>query len=288
MADISWRRLNRGVIEVNVDFTGAADSACFLLSSDEHLDNAHCDREMLADHLEQTKERGGYVLNGGDLGCLMQGKYDRRSDRSELMPQFQGNNYLDSVAQYIVDFLEPWKDRFVCIGRGNHETSILKHHETDITERVVGALNDRGGNIVSAGYGTWVLFRLRRDKQRKCVRMFRHHGYGGSSPVTKGVIHTARTAVWLPDADIVWMGHTHTEYVVPISRQRISRNGEIYYDEQMHVRTPGYKAGLTDNYEGWATERGFAPTTVGAMMLNFKFDCRRRVHDFVFDFERMK
>ena len=40
----------------------------FLLASDVHWDNAHCDQELFLKHLAQMKERDGYwMLNGDSL-----------------------------------------------------------------------------------------------------------------------------------------------------------------------------------------------------------------------------
>ncbi len=276
MSRVTFTHLDRGVTEIRVVLDSAQDKARFMLSSDEHLDNAHCERWLYKTHLDQAVKEDAKIILNGDLMCLMQGRYDRRSDRTNLDPLFQGNDYLDAVARFVVDFLEPYADRIVMIGRGNHETAILKHCQTDMIERVVAALNDRcGSKILSAGYGGWVLFRMNRGQQRKTIRMFRHHGAGGASPRTKGVLQIDTMSAWLPDADLVWTGHTHTEWVVPKARQRITDTGFLYYDECLHFKTPGYKPGLKDNFEGWETEKMFSPTTMGCAMLELGYDARR-------------
>jgi len=82
--------------------------------------------------------------------------------------------------------------------------------------------------------------------QTQCTRLFYHHGWGGGGPVTRGMIDTNRMAVY-QDAEIVWTGHTHDQWIVPIRRQRLSNAGIPYLDEQLHVRTPGYKM----NFRSW-------------------------------------
>jgi len=257
----------RNVVNVRLDFTKRKEW-WFLLRSDAHHDNRHCDLEMETRHLEEAKARDAGVFDNGDLFCAMQGKWDKREDKDQMRPEHWGNNYLDKLVTTAADFYEPYAGRFLFLAHGNHETSILKHHQTDLTERLCAMLNDRtGSNIRNHGYAGWVIFRCERSNQRGSIRKYRHHGYGGGAPVTKGVIHTARMAVYLPDANIIWTGHTHTEYIVPIARDRINDAGRVYQDEQTHIRTAGYKNGRSDGFGGWEVEKGLAPTTTGAHWL---------------------
>jgi len=98
--------------------------------------------------------------------------------------------------------------------------------------------------------------------------MYMHHGYGGGGPVTRGTIQTSRMAVYLPDADIIWTGHTHDEWIMPIQRARLSPHGRPYLDRTMHVRSPGYKDEFSEQ-NGWAVERGMPPKPKGALWLRF-------------------
>jgi len=292
MAKVTFRRAARHLIIVDVALSGASDEANFLLSSDEHIDNVHCHQALLKKHLLMADKWDGSIMNG-DTHCLMQGKYDPRADRSQLRPELQGNNYFDAASRYVADFLEPHAKKIIVMGDGNHETNVLKRQQVNMTERLVATLNDRtGSNIQYGGYSGWIFFRCTRNNQRKTITLYRHHGSGGASPVTKGVIGTARMAVYLPDADIVVTGHTHTEFVVPIARMRVTQSGKLYYDEQLHVKVPGYSASMDDGFEGWAVEKGFAPTTTGAMRLTIGFENTRidgvKHEHFTYDISRLK
>jgi hypothetical protein len=292
MANVTFRHAARHLTIVDVELEGAADEAHFLLTSDEHIDNKHCLTGLLKKHLTMADDWDGTIFNG-DTHCLMQGKYDPRADRSQLRPELQGNNYFDAASAYVADFLEPHAKKIILLGKGNHETNVLKRQQIDMTERLVGRLNDRtGSNILCGGYSGWVFFRMNRGKQRYTIKMYRHHGFGGGAMMTAGVLDTRRMAAWQPDANIIVLGHKHTEYVLPVARQRINSHGTISYDEQLHVRVPGYLAGMEDGYEGWPTERGFPPTTAGAMKLTLGFDATRKdgrnYHQFVYDVSRLK
>ena len=72
-------------------------SVKMLLTSDWHYDNPHCDRDLLHTHLDEAKEAGALVCCFGDLFCFMQGKYDKRHDKSYVRPEHKSGDYLDVV-----------------------------------------------------------------------------------------------------------------------------------------------------------------------------------------------
>ncbi len=253
----------------------------FLLISDAHIDNAHADRAMFDRHMRLCRERNGRWLSNGDFMCLMQGKWDPRSDTSACRPEHQEGRYLDAVIRTTADYIAPHADMALLFAPGNHETAIRKRHETDMNERLVEALRQRKPGECQAyagSYANWVRFLVRQRDRRQVVGgsvvMYMHHGYGGGGPVTRGTIQTSRMAVYLPDADIIWTGHTHDEWVMPIQRARLSPHGRPYLDRTMHVRSPGYKDEFSAG-NGWAVERGMPPKPKGALWLRFYMEQRR-------------
>ena len=256
----------------------------FLLVSDAHIDNAHADRGMFERHMRQCRERGGKWLSNGDFLCLMQGKYDLRSDTSACRPEHQQGRYLDSVISTTADYVAPHADMALLFAPGNHETAIKKRHETDMNERLVEALRHRRPadcQAYAGKYANWVRFLVRNKSRRQLIGgsvvMYMHHGYGGGGPVTRGTIQTSRMAVYLPDADIIWTGHTHDEWIMPIQRARLSPHGRPYLDRVTHVRSPGYKDEFSEQ-AGWAVEKGMPPKPKGALWLRFYMDNFRNEH----------
>ena len=250
--------------------TKEKDSFWVLLSFDRHHDNPRSDNAMEKRHLELARERKAIVIDGGDLFCAMQGKYDPRSNKSDLKPEHQTGDYLDKLVTTAADFYGEYADLFAIMGTGNHETAILKRHETNLTERLVQTLNDRHKtNIRVGGFSGWVKFQILVYGQTCTTNLWYHHGYGGDAPVTKGVIQTNRQAVYLPDAHIVATGHTHNEWQFPIPRIRLTSHGTIYHDEQLHLKVPSYKEEYVDGFNGWHVERGAPPKPIGAIWLRF-------------------
>lgn len=261
---------HRNVATVRME-GAAGDEFKFLLRSDAHHDNPKCDQKLEKRHLQEAVDANAGIIDAGDLFCAMQGKYDKRADKSSLRPEHQTATYLDALVDTAAEFYAPFAKNIIVLGRGNHETAIRKIHETDLTDRLRAELNKTGANVQAGGYGGWVRFMFTMHQTKRYSRILHYfHGTGGGGPVTRGVIQTNRLAVFNPDADIVLTGHTHDEWVLPIRRQRISQNGDPFHDEQIHVRTPGYKNAWEDGYEGWEVERMLGPKPIGAAWLTFK------------------
>jgi hypothetical protein len=267
------------VIKVTMDVRGAGWEQWFLLSSDRHHDSPDCNRELEIEHLEECKKRKGYVLDFGDIFDAMQGRYDPRRTYKDIRPEYQkkmieGGKFLDVIVKDAVNFYKPYANQILLIGRGNHETAIETHNDTDLIDRLVSGINTAAKSSVYSGfYGGWVRFMFKiQGTQRESVNMKYFHGAGGGGPVTKGTIQSNRQAVFLPDADIVVNGHIHESWVLAIPRERLSDAGVVYQDLQFHVRTATYKNDYGNGSSGWHIETGKPPKPRGAVWLRFYLD----------------
>jgi hypothetical protein len=251
----------------------------FLLVSDVHHDSVYCNRELWQAHLEQALVRRALVLSFGDLLDCMQGRFDPRRSMKELRPEYRRDDYYDFVVTDVAKFLSPYAANILLLAKGNHETSILKNANTDLTDRLVFALNSQyGGCVKTGGYGGWVRFMFNHPAgdnptvPHSSLRMKYFHGAGAEAPVTRGVIQTNRQAVYLPDADIVVNGHNHSNYYVPIARERLSGKGRQFFDIQHHIRIPGYKQEYADGSGGWMVERGGVPKPIGCVWMRMYYE----------------
>lgn len=255
----------------------------FLLRSDVHHDSVRCARELQTRHLDEAKKRKALIMDAGDLFDAMQGRFDPRRSMDELREEYRRNDYYDFVVEDTAKYLAPYAKQIVMLGRGNHETAVLKNASTDLTDRLVYALNSKHKTeIKTGGYGGWVrlLFNLRDGKMpgvRTSIKIKYFHGSGGDAPVTRGVIQTNRQAVFLPDATVIWNGHNHQNYIIPIVRERLSDKGMLSSDIQWHIRTPGYKQDYGDGSKGWAVERGMPPKPIGIVWMKV-FMHSNRIH----------
>lgn len=278
------RKVDRNVVEIRVDLQRRADwEQWVLLRSDVHHDNPKCDQDLERKHLDEALAYNAPVIDNGDLFCAMQGKWDKRADKNALREEHRGNNYFDLLVETATEFYRPYTNIFAVLGKGNHETAVTSRHETDLTDRLAFRLRQSGGICEASGYGGWVLFRFCDAAQagkptatKDSKTLYHYHGTGGGGPVTRGTIQTNRIAVFTPDADVVLTGHTHDEWTLPIARQRISVQGRVWHDEQLHVRVPGYKDAWNDGASGWEVERMLGPKPKGSAWLRFSWDVLRQ------------
>jgi hypothetical protein len=265
----SVRENARNIHRFDITLDRVGDEQRVLLMSDVHWDNPHCRRETLIEHLEQAKAYDAPILDSGDFFCSMGGKWDKRSNKSDLRPEHQVADYFDALVTTATAWWQPYRHLLTVRGQGNHETSVLKRHETNLTERLVERLRTSGAPSVHlGGFSGYVVFMVAAQGRKRPIRLHYHHGHGGGGPVTRGVIQTNRHAVYLTDADIVWTGHTHDNWNVPIARVRLNQdNTQVEHTRQVHLSTAGYKDEYGDGYGGWHIERGAPPKPIGAAWL---------------------
>ena len=230
----------------------------FLLTSDRHWDNPKSLQDLQLRHLDEAQKSAAGILDFGDLFCAMQGKYDKRANKASLRPEHQVSDYLDALVDTATPFFAPYANQIIRLCYGNHETSILERHETDLTRRLVDKLNqETGSRIHHGGYSGWVHFIFQgKNDQLTHKKLWYIHGYGGGGPVTKGVIQSNRQAVYTPDANFVVNGHIHEEWNLTITRTRLSDQSEQSHDEQQHIRIPTYKDEYGNGFSGWHVGRG--------------------------------
>lgn len=271
-------QLAPNIHRIHITFSHVGEEQRVLCQSDVHWDNPQCDRDTFTRHLDEARDFDAPILDNGDFFCAMQGKWDKRANKDDLRPEHQNGKYLDSLIETAAADLEPYKDLLTIRGRGNHEQSITKKHETDLIDRLVERLKTSGATSISTGgYSGFVVFQVQYSGTvRQSFKMFYHHGHGGGGAVTRGVIQTNRQAVYLSDADFVWTGHTHDSWILPIQRVKLNQDcTKVEHSSQVHFRGAGYKEEYGSGYGGWHVERGGPPKPVGANWLVFKYTARR-------------
>lgn len=274
---LTVERTNRAVITVRCDDISSGWEQWIFLRSDGHHDSKKSKRKLQKKHLDMVIKRDGMWADFGDLFDAMQGKYDPRRSYDDVRPEDVGDNYYDRIVLHAAEFYGPYADRCIVLAKGNHETAALKHASTDLTSQLIFRLNtehlkDSDHRVLMGGYGGWIRFMFTYNTTKRKQFMLRYmHGAGRGAPVTRGVIQTARQAVYLPDANVVVNGHNHQAYIVPLTRQRISQRGKLYKDLQWHGRIPGYLDEYDDGVDGWSVEQGMPPHPFGGLWLKFEY-----------------
>lgn len=240
-----------------------------LMMSDLHVDSIYCNRKLLKRDLEMAKNENMWIVLNGDIFDAMQGKKDPRGRLDELRPELKTEKYFDVLVDMVAEYLMPYHENILMISYGNHETSVIRHNQTDLISRLVGVLNNnKDHKIQIGGYCGWIRFMFKSGKLPYGRIAYRyHHGKGASAFVSDGIMDDKRAAVSIPDADIVHFGHNHKEYFHPVPREILNGKGNIEFGQQIYVRTPGYKSAYIMDQEGlsWESAQMGSPTPLGSI-----------------------
>ncbi len=248
-----------------------------LFTGDRHHDSIHCARELELRHLKEAKDRGALIIDVGDMFDAMQGQYDPRRSYAELRPEYKSDDYFDEIVKDAAQFYAPFAENFLVIGLGNHTTAVLRKSNINLVDRLVAQLNlTTGSNVLSGAYGGWVRFLCEISHIRTSLTIRYFHGATAGGPVTKGILDVDRQAAYLPDADVVCNGHTHTAYWTSVMRQLLNHNGNEEMRVSHFIRTPGYTRPMGAR-TGFYAERNPTPKPVGAIWMRV-FYAGERLH----------
>jgi len=262
-----------------IQITGTKTRIAML--SDIHWDNPKCDWKLLKKDLDYCVSESIPIMINGDMFCLMQGRGDSRRNKSDIRPEHNNANYLDSIVETAVEWWSPYAHLLTIIGYGNHETAIIKFQETDILKRFVKLLNLRNHtNVQAGGYGGWLIINnaLRqkpngRPDRRVCkIKYF--HGSGGGGVVTKGALNLTRALEMYEDFDVFTMGHIHENAARNDVRDVVVQgmNNYRHVQKQLHLMLTGtYKEEYGAGSKGWHVERGAPVKPTGGRILEISY-----------------
>ena len=240
------------------------------ICSDVHWDSKKCDRDLFKKHLKKAEENEALVFINGDFFDLMQGRYDPRSGKYDIRPEYKHANYIDQVINDGAEVLSKYKVKYI-IGQGNHETGILKRLETNPSERLVERIKYNGGEAYLGGYSGWIILENQSSEVRgskTTTRLKYHHGAGGGKR-SKGILSADIDRAENPDADILCKGHDHNKWHLPTSVRRINRTHDIINEDIHILRTGSYKK-RSDNFSGWDIERDFNNPRLGGWFITIR------------------
>ena len=266
----TMQEFDSNIHQLTIDLPSRASEFRILLVSDLHWDNPHCDRKLLAKHLDQAVACGAPILSVGDLYCVMQGKYDKRSDKSSVRPEHQHGDYLDRLVNTAVEWFTPYKNNLILLGEGNHESGCSKRCETRLLDRLAYGLRERGGLTRTGGYAGWLRLQVRRGGvSTNSVRVFYHHGFGGGGAVTMGKIDFNRYVQYV-DADVIVAGHVHYKEVFPIVQAQLTNANSVKHKTKYMVRCGTYKDEFGTGKGGFHIEKGRGPRPMGGYWLRVR------------------
>lgn len=194
------------VITKEIRYKSKTDEFRFYPLGDMHLGSIECAEPELAKKVKEISlDLHGYVLGHGDYAeCITQ--RDMRWDTRNIAPWVVRDNILESQRRRVTNLLEPLAKNQQIIGllSGNHEETIHKHFDTDMTRNLCHDLH-----VPYAGFQCFVL--LKFIKNEKCVNTYVWHAWhGAGSSQTEGARLMRLTRLVSDiEADIYTMGHIH-------------------------------------------------------------------------------
>lgn len=220
---------------------------------DPHTFKVQSLTDQLESDLKEAKNRGDDIVLWGDIDDWIVPSDTKRYTNGKY------NTDVDAIVNYKVDrlaeFYKPFADNIIIMKLGNHETAFIKHHHVDPMAMLIRDLNrERSGGlkpIFYGGYTMWWLLKFVNFTEEgkrsgsKSVKMWLHHGAGGSSPVTKGAIDRARIQDNI-SADVYVIGHKHTSVHVVTKHEYLDDYGNVKRNDRDFLIVPGYS--------GWEQE----------------------------------
>lgn len=261
--DYTLERVDDMMLDVRVPYHRLNESFHHFICSDLHLDNTKCDRGLLLEHLQEAKNRGAFIQMHGDILDLMQGKGDRRSNKSALMSEHKIGSYIDGAIYEAAEFLDPFKENIIVISDGNHETSVLNKLETDPLARLCDLLRREGAQVEHMPYVGFVryIFRQTFGGMGRSLTVFFAHGHWGGI-ITKGTMAAERYVGIAPQADVYYAGHTHDRNMIEKVQYRYSQRGKIQMYPIVYIKGGTYKEEFAKG-SGWAVEKIAMPKNIG-------------------------
>jgi hypothetical protein len=263
---VEIQQTDQNVVMVSDTYDNINYKQDYLLISDVHFDSKYCDKTLLKKHLDQAIEKNAKIIIGGDFFDCMQTRNDKRGNKADN--DYYLTTYFNEILEHVYEFLEPYKDSIIQLGYGNHETSIIKHSEIDLTKFLAFKLN-----VIATGYSGFIIFKLAGANNNGggiSKMMFYHHGFGGNAPRTKGMLNVPDLIMQAPEADLFWVQHKHNIWYTEESPIRIGKNGKIYYRDQQIFMTSTYKDDHRKGVGGWAVEKGMKKTPFGGWWLKLR------------------
>lgn len=217
----------------------------YLLISDLHIGSKGVNKTLIEKELSSMKDRGGQIFVNGDVGEFILPKDFKRYNASG--DKYGVDTQINATIDEVTEFLKPYSKHIKLIGLGNHETAMIRHNGFDPVKQVIYNLNREGGDIAHGHYTGFIRLKYHKPSLNKerhgsvSETIFYHHGAGGKAEISKGTISLNRFMT-SREADVYWMGHTHTKVVLPDERVLgLDKKGNIKESSRTGVITGSYK-----------------------------------------------
>jgi len=256
-------RCNENILQ----FSPSKNKFSIIWVADGHLESAKSKLKWMHKVFKDNPE--AYIVYGGDNLDLMQGKYDKRGAKGDTPEHLNRSDYINAVVEEMrKELIEPYKDRLICFTKGNHNTSITRHHEVDIMKWLVE--KDDIQLMHTAGF-ILVEIKARKGTNLTFPIYFQHHPPSGGKR-SKGMLSVDLLMAEHPDAKCIISEHIHETFITPQTVERLNvRSKSLSYNTVWCIQAPTLKAEHEGKKEGFFHERiKKSATTIGAIKMDFE------------------
>jgi len=227
----------------------------FYFAGDLHYGIKNSDVNSFIKEMKEAKERNARIILIGDIFDSIFPYGDKRWNPSLLIPELRERDDAPIHAvSLMASILKPFAKNINVIGMGNHEASVLKYLGIDMIKLLTMTLNHflDGHKILYGGYTGYLgyRFKIKSGGSMKVFKILYHHGSGGGSPVTKGMIDVNRKETnW--NYDLFVFGHKHHCFAVrdvtisPVFRK--DNQGYILSTDNRAIQTGAFYRNYPEN-----------------------------------------
>ena len=211
----------------------------------------HCEREWTA-FLNRVEQENAYLILAGDLlNNSTRGTRFANPFEEALRPR--------EAKRKMVEYLEPLKDRILCVVSGNHEQRTVRESDQDITYDICARLclehlyrENMAFLTVSVGK------RTNEDKYENTYNIVVMHGNGGGIYTGAAVNRNERFGNIIDGLDCLIAGHVHKGFISKPSKIVIdSRNARVTFKSYVVISCVSWL-----NYGGYAARAMLLPAKV--------------------------
>ena len=234
---------------------------------DVHLGASVCDEQAFKRYLGDSDEKT-YFIGGGDLLdsiiCSDLKRYTKSNDSTS------GDDIIDEQLDRMYALLEPYKEKILGLGEGNHESKITKSHGTNPIKRLAKMLN-----TPFLSY-TW-MYRLVLAENKARVRTVvirGHHGWGGGARTIGADLTKFSRDTAYYDADIFLYGHVHKRQYDEVPRLSLA-GGKLIARPKIIVLCGTFLKTLSpDENSTYSEIAGYPPISIGGATISIRPDSK--------------
>ena len=244
-----------------------------MILSDLHVQNPEADLDRLNRDLESIKDDDkAYIIGNGDWFdaiVVTDPRYTKTSDKTE------GAAIINESIYELRNIMEPYKDKCLGIGIGNHENTYIKKCGADPVLLLCDLLSIDTHKVKHLGYSAIVRFRFEHESggSIKSFIYYQHHGWGAGMQTEGGSItkYARHAKNWRASLHVY--GHDHHKVFKELpTRLGMASQTCKWQEEKEHLILAGsYLKTLNKlNYPTYSEEKGLHPTPLGCVIVSLQ------------------